>query len=189
MVRVRSRQAGVAGRRAMGLLAGVALCVASAGTGQAASFLEKNFWLSGPNYSGNVPACDTPEALNRIEQRFAETESRFWSSKATIEGFDHIREVAFRPWGSEYQPRRYCSADVIISGAAVPPSHSYSGGQYVGGKVGAVKAVSATGTRHRVHYSIIEDGGFIGFSWGVEWCVEGFDRSWTYAPNCRAALP
>ncbi|MDR6951760.1 hypothetical protein J2X65_001109 [Ancylobacter sp. 3268] len=189
MVRHRSRKAGVAARRAMGLLAGAALLAASAGAGQAASFLEKNFWLSGPNYSGQVPACDTPAALSRIQKHFAETESTYWSSSATIDSFDDIREIAFRPWGPEYQPRRYCSADVIVSGTPAPAGHVYSGGHYVGGKVGAVKAVSATGSRHKVYYSIIEDGGFIGFSWGVEWCVQGFDRSWTYAPNCRMALP
>jgi len=40
-----------------------------------------------------------------------------------------------------------------------------------------------------VHYSIIEDGGFAGFTDGVEWCVVGLDRDWAYNPACKAARP
>lgn len=138
-----------------------ALLAASAATGHAASFLEKNFWLSGPNYSGVVPACDTPAAIARIQSRFATTESRFWNSTLQLGEFDRIHQVAFRPWGEEYQPRRYCEARVQVS----------------------------DGRKRTIYYSIIEDGGFIGFSWGVEWCVVGLDRGLGYPPHCRAALP
>ena len=31
--------------------------------GRAAGFLEKNFWLSGPNYDAALPACNHPLAL------------------------------------------------------------------------------------------------------------------------------
>ncbi len=79
--------------------------------------------------------------------------------------FDKVRQVAFRPWGEEYQPRRYCAARAFVSDGTRPP------------------------VKHTVYYSIIEDGGFIGFSWGVEWCVVGLDRGWGYAPNCKMALP
>ena len=161
-----------------------AMLASSLGGAQAASFLEKNFWLSGPNYSGQVPACDTPAALGKIQKHFAQTESRFWNSSLTIDAFDRVREIAFRPWGEEYQPRRYCVADVYISGAA--PSMSAYPAEWSGGKAGGVLA---HGTRRQVFYSIIEDGGFLGFSWGVQWCVEGLDRSWTYAPDCRMAQP
>jgi len=188
----------VSGLAAAGMLA-AAIVVAPLGSAQAANFFEKNFWLSGPNYSGVVPACDTPSALSLIQSRFATTESRFWNSSLTIDSFEHVREIAFRPWGEEYIPRRYCRAEVYISGVEGQFSggpegpygeghYSGSGGVYVGGKVGAVKAVPAV-RRHTVWYSIIEDGGFLGASWGVEWCVDGLDRSWTYAPNCRMARP
>lgn len=173
-------------KRAISGLAAVGMLAVSLSGAEAANFFEKNFWLSGPNYSGVVPACDTPAALSRIQRHFATTESRFWDSTLQIESFDHIREVAFRPWGEQYMPRRYCSADVVISGNTATDGQ-YSGGQYVGGKIGGVKAVH--GKRHRIYYSLIEDGGFLGFSWGVEWCVDGLDRSWTYAPNCRMAQP
>ncbi|HSI40582.1 MAG TPA: hypothetical protein VLA00_08575 [Xanthobacteraceae bacterium] len=161
MLKDRSRTARAVARRATGLLVSAALFAASAGTAQAASFLEKNFWLSGPNYDGIVPACDTPDALKRIATTFAQTEARFWNSSLKIDDFDRVHQIAFRPWGEEYQPRRYCEARVLVSDK-----------------------------RWRtVYYSIIEDGGFIGFSWGVEWCVTGLDRNYAYAPNCRMAKP
>lgn len=185
------------GLAAIGMLAG------SLGGAQAANFFEKNFWLSGPNYSGNVPACDTPGALSKIQRDFSTTESRFWNSKLTIDRIDHVREVAFRPWGEEYMPRRYCRAEVIVSGIEGTPSFqtegAYGSGAYgsspydghmTGAPVGkAVGKAPGIPRYHTVWYSIIEDGGFLGASWGVDFCVEGFDRSWTYAPNCRMARP
>lgn len=151
--------------RGVAAVMSAALLLGSAVSGEAATFLEKNFWMSGPNWDGNVPACDTPEALGKIQSRFATTEGRFWNSALKIEAFDHIKQIAFRPWGEEYQPRRYCSARVFVGDGTHKPR------------------------AHTVYYSIIEDGGFIGFSWGVEWCVVGLDRGWGYAPNCTMALP
>jgi hypothetical protein len=40
-----------------------------------------------------------------------------------------------------------------------------------------------------VRYSIVEDGGMIGWTWGVQWCVVGVDRNWAYNPECAAAGP
>ncbi|MBB3771894.1 hypothetical protein FHS55_002503 [Angulomicrobium tetraedrale] len=165
--------------------AAVAMLASSLASAQAANFFEKNFWLSGPNYSGKVPACDLPAAISEIRGRFATTESRFWNSSLKIDSFDHVREIAFRPWGEEYIPRRYCSAEVVISGTEGPVPHAPA--QYNGGKAAGSTMVHPA--RHTIYYSLIEDGGFQSFSWGVEWCVEGFDRSWTYAPNCRMAQP
>jgi hypothetical protein len=45
------------------------------------------------------------------------------------------------------------------------------------------------GRQHTVHYSIAEDAGIIGMSWGVEWCVVGLDRNWAYNPACKMARP
>jgi hypothetical protein len=126
---------------------------------QAANPLELNFWLSGPNYEGRVAPCES--ALPTISTQFWEKESNFWNSDLRITGYDRIRETAFRPWQSDNIPRRYCSAEALVSD----------------GKV------------RTVHYSIIEDGGFAGFGQGVEWCVVGLDRDWAYNPRCRAARP
>ena len=40
--------------------------LAFAPAAEAAGWLEKNFWLSGPRYSGKLPPCDHPVALSKI---------------------------------------------------------------------------------------------------------------------------
>jgi hypothetical protein len=140
---------------ALGLLA----ALSSAGPAPAASWLEMNFWLSGPRYDGDLPPCEW--GLGTIASRFAEKESRYWNSSVSIEQFDRVREIAYRPWSKKLIPRRYCEARVRLS-----PGHF-----------------------SRVYYSIGEDTGFAGFTWGVEWCVVGYDRNLAYAPGCRMARP
>ena len=139
---------------------GVLFAVSSLGqSAQAANPLELNFWLSGPRYDGQLAPCES--ALNAIASQFWEKESTFWNSDLRITGYGQIRETAFRPWQSDNIPRRYCSAEAMLSD----------------GKV------------RIVHYSIVEDGGFAGFGQGVEWCVVGLDRDWAYNPRCKAARP
>lgn len=131
----------------------------------AASWLEMNFGLlRGPGYDGAVPGCDW--GLGTISSRFATKESRFWSSDARVETFADVKEIAFRPWGDKAIPRRYCEAKVLVSSA------HYNAQRWT-----------------KVYYSIGEDMGFAGFTWGVEWCVVGTDRNLAYAPGCRAARP
>ena len=140
---------------AAAIFAGVGVVVPA----HAANWLEKNFWLSGPNYDGVLPPCEA--ALNKIAWRFAQKESRFWNSSLQIVGFEGVRETAFRPWANGTIPRRYCSATAYVS----------------------------DGRKHRVNYWIGEDTGMIGMTWGVEWCVVGLDRNWAYNPACKMAQP
>jgi len=126
---------------------------------QAASWLEKNFWLSGPRYEGVLPVCEA--GLDTIAARFAQKEGRFWNSDLQIQGFERVREIAFSPWAEGTIPRRFCSALALVS----------------------------DGRKHAVYYSIGEDTGMIGASWGVEWCVVGLDRNWAYNPRCKMARP
>jgi hypothetical protein len=127
----------------------------------AASILELNFWLSGPRYDGALPPCDAPAALDTIAFRFTQKEGRFWNSALTIQGYERIRETAYRPWAPNTIPRRFCSALALVS----------------------------DGLKHPIHYSIAETTGMIGASWGVEWCVVGLDRNWAYSPACKMARP
>jgi hypothetical protein len=141
------------------LTLGAALAVLAFGhAAEAANPLELNFGLFGPRYDGRVAVCE--KALSTITSQF-QKESTFWNSPLTITAYGRIHETAFRPWQSDNIPRRYCSADVMLS----------------------------DGKLHAVHYSIIEDGGFAGFGQGVEWCVTGLDRNWAYNPSCKAARP
>jgi hypothetical protein len=132
-----------------------------ASSASAASILELNFWLSGPRYDGELPPCDSPAALDTIAFRFTQKEGRFWNSALTIQGYERIRETAFRPWAPNTIPRRFCSALALVS----------------------------DGLKHPIHYSIAETTGMIGASWGVEWCVVGLDRNWSYSPGCKMARP
>jgi hypothetical protein len=141
---------------ALGVLMGL---LASGQPAEAANPFELNFWLSGPRYDGRVAECEA--ALGTITNQFWEKEGQLWNSNLRITAYGAIRETAFRPWQSDNIPRRFCSAEAMISD----------------GKV------------RTVHYSIIEDGGFAGYGQGVEWCVTGLDRNWAYNPRCKAARP
>ncbi len=141
------------------LVAGLAVVTSS--QPRAASILEKNFWLSGPRYDRNLPACDTPAALDRIIANFHTKEIRFWNSELRIVGIENIQETALMPWAAQSIPRRYCSGTVVINDS----------------------------TRHPLYYSIAEDTGMIGMDWGVNFCVDGLDRNDAYNPHCRSAKP
>lgn len=154
--------------RKLKLLAAALLVSGSALTAQpasAASWLEMNFGLlTGRGYSGNVPGCDW--GLGTISWRFGSKESRYWGSDARIDDYADVREVAYRPWGNTVIPRRYCEAKALVS--------SVEFGKQVWTKV---------------YYSIGEDTGFAGATWGVTWCVVGMDRNLAYAPDCKQARP
>ncbi len=126
---------------------------------QAANWLEKGIYLTGPNYDGVLPPCEA--ALDKIASRFSQKESRFWNSDLQILDFEKVREIAYSPWAAGTIPRRFCSAVAVVS----------------------------DGRKHRVNYWIGEDTGMIGASWGVEWCVVGLDRNWAYNPACKMGLP
>ncbi|HEY0566810.1 MAG TPA: hypothetical protein VGD13_01575 [Xanthobacteraceae bacterium] len=127
----------------------------------AASLLELNFWLSGPRYDAVVPLCDDTAALAKVASRFAEKEEKFWDPTLRILGFDRVRETAWRPWAENSIPRRFCAATALVNDGKARP----------------------------VYYSIAEDTGMIGATFGVEWCVVGLDRNWAYNPACKMAQP
>jgi hypothetical protein len=128
---------------------------------RAATIFEKEFWLSGPNYSAKVPLCEERGPLDMIRRRFGTKEGKFWNSDLKLVGFEQIQEVAWQPWAPGTIPRRFCSASALIS----------------------------DGVRRPMYYSITEDAGMIGVSYGVEFCVVGLDREWSYQPACKMAKP
>lgn len=143
------------------ILAGaIAVGVASL-PAHAANLVEKNFWLSGPNYDAHLPMCDDPAVQGKIRAKFAHKEAEYWNSNLTIETIERTREIGFRSWGEEFIPRRFCSARTITS----------------------------DGRKRGLYYSIVEDQGIIGATWGVVWCVTGADRNNAYAPDCKMARP
>jgi hypothetical protein len=112
-------------------------------------------------YTARIPGCEDGAVIERIKSRFASKESQYWNSSLTILAVDHIRPTAMRPNGLDLIPRRYCEGVAFIS------NH----------------------TKSRIFYSVIEDAGIIGQSWGVHFCVQAYDRNWASAPECKMARP
>jgi hypothetical protein len=112
-------------------------------------------------YEANLPFCGDPSVLARIATNFAEKEAKFWRSELTIVEYGDVKPLAWRPWGLDLIPRRYCTATATVS----------------------------NGRRHRIDYSLREDMDFLGNGWGVEFCVTGLDRNLAYSPACRMARP
>jgi hypothetical protein len=146
-------------RIGIALAATVAIGLGAIAPAQAASWFEKNFYLSGANYSGQLPACEG--ALDAIAAQFAYKESRYWNSDLKIVGFERVREIAYHPWAAGTIPRRFCRAVALVT----------------------------DGRKHGVNFWIGEDTGFAGAWDGVRWCVVGLDRNWAYNPACKMALP
>lgn len=112
-------------------------------------------------FDAALPACADPAVLQDVSGNFRRKEERFWNSSLQIVGFEHVRQVAWRPWGLDYIPRRYCTGVVFVS----------------------------DGYKRRINFSITEDMGFIGIGWNTDACVDGLDRHYAYAPRCKQAGP
>jgi len=145
------------------MLAGLVSALVPVMPASAANWFELNFNLTGPRHDALVPLCDDPGVLEQVSAKFNQKENEHWNSNLAIVGVDRIRESAFRPWVGAPQaiPRRFCSGVAHVS----------------------------DGTKHTMHYSILETTGWLGIGWGIEWCVVGLDRNWAYNPACRMAQP
>lgn len=115
------------------------------------------------SFEAKLPVCEDPAVLAKVASGFAEKEAKFWNSSLTILEYEKIRPLAWRPWGLDTIPRRFCTGVALVS----------------------------DGRKRRVEYSVREDLELtlFGMSWGVEWCVAGLDRNWSDAPTCRTARP
>ena len=112
-------------------------------------------------FSNVLPGCDDSGVLDRIRERFAQKESEYWKSGRTLGIADRIAEIGYRSNGSAYIPRRYCIARMELD----------------------------NGRKVQVDYQVQADLGIIGWGYGVEWCVVGFDRNLAYAPACLVLRP
>jgi hypothetical protein len=112
-------------------------------------------------FSGHVAACNDGNVLNAITERFQTRESAYWSSGLKLLGFDDIRDQGYRTDGYDYIPRRYCQARA-----------AFNDDKY-----------------RQVVYWIGEGQGFAGYGFGVEWCIQGLDRNYAFAPACQSARP
>ena len=117
----------------------------------------------------NVPACDDPAVLSTVTGRFADAENIYWGGDHSIAGYERVREIGFRSNGIDYIPRRYCVGRALLVDPRLP----------------APERPKA----HTVVYSVGANEGIIGWGWGVEWCVTGFDREHAYEPDCAVLRP
>ena len=116
-----------------------------------------------------LPACDDASVLSTVSGRFSQTENTYWGGQHAIDGFERVKEIGFRSNGLAYIPRRYCVARAMMDDPrATPP----------------IERRPTT-----VVYDVTADAGIIGFNWGVEWCVVGFDREHAYEPACDVLRP
>jgi hypothetical protein len=117
----------------------------------------------------DLPACDDPSVISTITSRFGEAENTYWGSAHGIDGVERVREIGFRANGLAYIPRRYCVARVAVADPFLPQPRP---------------------TRpHTVVYNVTAAEGIIGWTWGVDWCVIGFDREHAYEPACAVLRP
>ncbi len=119
------------------------------------------------NYA-NVPVCDDHVVLSAITDQFDETESLYWGGVHAIDAFERIREIGFRSDGIDYIPRRYCVARALIYNPRVTPPEQRRARTIV--------------------YNVGAAEGFLGLTWGVEWCVVGLDRELAYEYDSDCAL-
>ena len=92
----------------------------------AANWLEKNFYLSGPQYEGKLPPCDYRDALTLIASRFNQKENMYWVTDLRIVNFERIRETAFRPWAANASRAASAAASSRSPTAASMPSTTRS---------------------------------------------------------------
>ena len=111
--------------------------------------------------SKTLPACDSVEVVSEVAAEFARRERDYWHSNLRLALFERIRPVAWKPWGEDFIPRRFCRAVSWVT----------------------------DGVKREVIYSIHGGLGGFGMTWDVEWCVRGLDRDWSFAPYCTMALP
>ena len=112
----------------------------------------------------DLPKCDDATVLSTIRSGFGETESTYWGGNAASAASRKCAKSGFA------QRPRVRSAPLLrrpgrgSSTPRLPPP-------------GEPKT-------HTVVYAVVSAGGLIGWNWGVQWCVVGFDRMLAYAPDC-----
>ena len=94
------------------VVAALAVVFGGSAPASAASLLEKNFYLFGPDYTAELPACEN--ALTVIEWQFSIKEGRFWNSDLKILSWDNVREIR-NTWAPDTIPRRFCRATAYVS--------------------------------------------------------------------------
>ncbi len=110
-----------------------------------------------------IPACTDAQVQASIRSRFANAERNhsYYEGIDAIGAIDHVTEAGFTVNSPSPLARRYCAA----------------------------RAEMSDGRTRTLYYKIVEDGGFAGRCWEVEFCVRGLDRWHVYDAACRTVRP
>ena len=109
----------------------------------------------------NGPMCDNSGVLNRISAHFNQAEARYWHTGVRMAQITSAREIAFKDWDPTIIARRYCAGSAYLS----------------------------DGMRYDLVYWLRSEQGYAGVGWGVQFCLVGRDRDYTYAPACKMLRP
>lgn len=109
----------------------------------------------------NGPACDAPKVLGRITAHFDQAEKDYWHTGVRMADITMPQETAYRDWQPLIIARRYCSGTAYLT----------------------------DGKKYNLVYWLRSEQGFVGVSWGVQFCLVGRDRDFSYAPHCKMLRP
>ena len=109
-------------------------------------------------HAGNsFPSCQSDRVLGKIVRQFNRTEREYWSERGLVlQEVGEAHQHSENPFWESPVNRRYCHGDAHF----------------------------ADGRKHRIHY-LIEEAGFAGYGWKVEYCIHGLDPWKYYDGRCR----
>ena len=119
-----------------------------------------DYWYGG-SWSAELPACDQPEVIASVNEKFAFASTETWHWGFAIDRVVEVRETATRAGGPSLVDRRYCTARALLS----------------------------NGRHSEVVYLIESHQGFASMGWNVESCLPAYDPYRVYDGWCRAIRP
>lgn len=123
--------------------------------------LSNHFKKSDVAPRDRVPDCADPTVQATIRARFAKADREYYEGIEAIGDIDGIHEAGFTVNRPSPLARRFCAA----------------------------RASMSDGRTRTLYYKIVEDGGFAGRCWEVEFCIRGLDRWHVYDAACRTVRP
>lgn len=107
--------------------------------------------------SAVFPQCTSPSVEKRIVKVFNKIEKKQWQRGFDLNALTQMHEHRTVQWKDSDILRRYCNATARFS----------------------------NGRKRQVYYLIESNGGFVGRTWGVTYCVSGLDPWRNNDGNCQ----
>lgn len=104
-----------------------------------------------------IPLCADPGLAGRVVNQFNDVERTYWNGQHTLVSLAGMFENGFHPARDDKVARRWCRGIALF----------------------------ADGAQRQIVLELSADTGFVGIGYGLAYCIQGLDRHWTYAPNCR----